>query len=196
MSEEYFTGYTGEADIAALNAKIRANASKPAPVAHVPSDAEIRRGVELEAVRLVRDRAKPVFAEYGRPVPHRNDSEDILSFRKRLVRELQPETVTYADRDVRSVPADLFSPIEQQIYREAAANRWHPSDLKPNEMREVVKLDDAGRKVSEFVTGKGTGFPHGTSVFKQVYGHCIAPAAQSAIYKDGFAQQIGLLYSV
>ncbi|OTP74449.1 hypothetical protein PAMC26510_16545 [Caballeronia sordidicola] len=127
---------------------------------------------------MVRDRARSVFAEYGRPVPLRDVGEDILAYRKKIVRALQPETTSYADRDVRSVPAELFSPIEQKVYQEATANRWHPSDLKPDQMREVVKLDKAGRKVSEFVTGRGSkGF------FKEIYAEHIAPGVISAIHQ-------------
>src|ERR1700722_15687301 len=175
-TEEQLQPYRGGEEVALLNAQIRA-AEKPAPV-RVASEAEIQARADRMAIDIVRDRAKPVFAEYGRPLPAIDSDETILAYRKRLARALQPETDNFVRKDYRSTPADLFVADEQKIYKEAEKNRWNPSDRKPGKMRPVVKIDHAGRRVTEYVTGRGSkGF------FKEIYGAFTAPGVISAIHQ-------------
>lgn len=121
---------------------------------------------ESWAIDQARDRAQKVLNEYGDIAPKPVMGENSADYRRRVLAVLAPNT-RYASNDVRTVPSDVLDRVEAIVYADALENRWHPADLKPGQMRKVTKLDATGRRVEEFVTGKGTG-PE-ASVFKKIY---------------------------
>jgi hypothetical protein len=162
-----------------LNAAVRLR-EREAEEAHrvppPPTPAQIAARVEREAAHLVHTRAESVFNEYGRSAPLRNDGESILQYRLRIVNELKPNSSKAHLEISRGIDAASLAPIEREIYSDAAQNRWHPVDLKPGQMREVVKIDPLGREVHEFVSGAGS-----RGLFKQVYGEFIGPTQLGVI---------------
>lgn len=176
--------------IAALNANVRAReakqrraeqaAAKAVPTAQERADAAARH--EREAIRAAADR---VFSEYGREVPKPFTDESPLSFRRRIVEELLPES-RHAGRTIsKTIDSASLDRIEIETYADALRNRWTPSDLAPGQMREVVKIDAQKRQVHEFVSGKGS-----RGLFAQVYGHCLPQSMAVGVANNGVFEKI------
>jgi hypothetical protein len=162
-----------------LNAAVRVRereAEEARRVPPPPTPAQIAARVEREAARLVRERADAVYAEYGRSAPLRNDGESVLAYRLRIVNDLKPNSSKAHLEISRGIDSTSLAPVEQEVYADAMANRWHPADLKPGQMREVVKVDPLGREIHEFVSGAGS-----RGLFKQVYGEFIGPTQLGVI---------------
>jgi len=132
--------------------------------------AQIAARVEREAAHLVRGRADAVFMQYGRSAPLRDDGESILQYRLRLANALKPNSSKAHFEISRGIDSTSLAPIEQEIYSDALANWRTPADLAPNQMREIIKIDGAGRAIHEFVFGKGS-----RGLFRQVFGEFVAP---------------------
>lgn len=104
-------------------------------------------------------RADSVYQELGRRAPPSMPYEYPDEYRVRLLKELQPHSATWKNIDLEglSEPAAL-NLVEQQILQEARADAISPVDIKPHEIRPIVRLDAmTGHTVTRFA-GRDTHF--------------------------------------
>ena len=127
---------TALADIASLKAQIK-------PI----SDADRR------AFAGAQEKADAAFSAFGDSAPPPMAGESLLDYRLRLLGKLQDHSPVWKGRELGRIAradATLVDVAEQQIYADAVRAADQPADLKPGEMREVVRRDAAGRPVSTF----------------------------------------------
>jgi hypothetical protein len=161
-------------ELARVNAAIRTaeadqlRAEKAVP--QQPTKTDLAERAARQECQAVRARADAIFREYGKQAPLPITDEDPLKYRVRVVRELQPNT-RHAGREISpTIDRASLDLIEGQAYADAWSNRTSPLDVPANVLREIVKTDEAGRRYSEFVSGRGS-----KHMFKQVFGMFVAP---------------------
>lgn len=98
-------------------------------------------------------RADAVYQALGRRAPPPLPYEYPEEFRIRLIEGLRPHSTSWHGVSLENLPGTALDQIEAQIFDEARADARCPSDLKPNEIRSLVR-QDSGRMVTDFV-GRG-----------------------------------------
>ncbi|QIN63121.1 hypothetical protein SBC1_31450 [Caballeronia sp. SBC1] len=161
-------------ELARVNAQIRTReaellrAEKAVPAQ--PTKAELAERAAKQECQAVCARADAIFKEYGRAAPLPIADESALAYRIRVIDELKVNT-RFADKQLsRTTDRASLDVIEGQAYADAWANRQSPLDVPAGVLREIVKTDETGRRISEFVSGRGS-----KGMFKQVFGMFIAP---------------------
>lgn len=96
-------------------------------------------------------KADSVFASYGERAPQPMAGERALPYRRRLLTRLQKHSTDYKDVDLHAIAdSQLLSIAEKKIYADAQA--CAASSLEPGAgLREVVRTDATGRRISTFI---------------------------------------------
>ena len=78
--------------------------------------------------------------------------ESSISYRRRLAGQFKPYSRDYAKVDLASVKdSALFDIIEGRIYADADTASMSAEFMPTTGLREIIKQDATGRKISEFV---------------------------------------------
>lgn len=147
------------------------------------ADKEYLDQAERQEFKAIQYHADSVLREFGKTAAKHIEprgTESAHAYRIRVAQTLASETKKYRHTEISPTidPASLAE-VEAQIYADAFRQSRHPLDLARGQIREIVKVDDAGRKYSEFVAGEGGG------AFKTLYADCIAPAQLGVLLIDG-----------
>jgi hypothetical protein len=111
----------------------------------------------------------PAYEFHGRQAPQQRDGESASMYRRRLLAGLTPYSkdpdvakFNFTDsKDLNWVPDFALPGYADQIKADALSPASHKVDVPPGEIKEIVKRDEGGRKVHEFVSGDGrTTFIH------------------------------------
>nr|WP_275992786.1 NUDIX domain-containing protein [Enterobacter asburiae] len=96
-------------------------------------------------------KADSVFASYGERAPQPMAGERALPYRRRILTRLQKHSADYKDVDLHGIAdSQLLSIAEKKIYADAQASA--ASSLEPGEgLREVIRTDATGRRISTFI---------------------------------------------
>lgn len=96
-------------------------------------------------------KADSVFASYGERAPQPMAGERALPYRRRILTRLQKHSADYKDVDLHGIAdSQLLSIAEKKIYADAQASA--ASSLDPGEgLREVIRTDATGRRISTFI---------------------------------------------
>ncbi|MBU9812373.1 NUDIX domain-containing protein [Rahnella sp. SL6] len=96
-------------------------------------------------------KADSVFASFGERAPMAVAGEKPLAYRRRILTKLQQHSTDYKAVDLSSISdSQMLSIAEKQIY--ADAQKSAASSLEPGAgLREVVRQDATGRKISTFI---------------------------------------------
>ena len=84
----------------------------------------------------------------GAPPPMEN--EPPTAYRRRLAEDLQQHAPNCKDFNIRHSTGTAFDTLERQIKADAQREAHNPTEIPPGELREVVKIDDSGRRIKEF----------------------------------------------
>lgn len=101
-------------------------------------------------------RADSVFQQFGKFAPRPLDGESLLAYRRRLAHALQPFSDRWKDVNLVALADEAaFGIMEGQVYADAAHAANHPTDLKPGQLREIVRVDPStGTRMITFVGGQ------------------------------------------
>lgn len=138
--------------------------------------AELERGIKTESARLnkgaepwnpERDRAALASAQsrcdsvaslFGSSAPRPMAGEEVLNYRVRLANAFKGYSKNVKDIDLNELAASspkAFANLEAEIYNDATAYASSPSSVPQCAMREIVKRDQSGREIREFVGDPG-----------------------------------------
>jgi hypothetical protein len=120
---------------------------------------------QLEAHLTVRDALEPLGINVPSPYVAKLDDDAYLTLLGNLTAKVGP--TERKDVDIFSLPASAKAEWIKQGVDIARAEIDHPRySLKPGELREVVKIDRAGREVKEFYSDEATGVKPWFNQFK------------------------------
>ena len=97
-------------------------------------------------------RADSVANSFGERAPAPLIGESPFAYRQRMAARFKKHSKTYADMNIASInDPKLFGVIEAQIYSDAQAAAMSPCDVPQHTLREVIKTDATGRRITSFV---------------------------------------------
>jgi chemotaxis protein histidine kinase CheA len=103
------------------------------------------------ALAEIQARADGVANAFGDRAPGPLAGETPVNYRRRLAAKFKPHSSDWKDRDLSVVPDSMLDVAEKAIYADAERVAAHPADIAPGTLREIVKHDRTGRRISEFV---------------------------------------------
>lgn len=110
---------------------------------------------DYSAMADAQARADTVYSAFGDSAPRPLNGEDVLAYRKRLAVKIRDHSAQWKGVDLNVLPENVFAIAEDKIYADAMDSAIHPVDVPAGGLREIVKHDPAGRKMSEFVGHPG-----------------------------------------
>jgi len=100
-----------------------------------------------------RARANKIFSLMNQECPPPFSDEAGLTYRRRILQDLKHLSPTFKDINLHAIAdADAFRAVETQIYADADRAARNPATWAGggDTLREVVELDEAGRKIKSF----------------------------------------------
>lgn len=96
-------------------------------------------------------KADSVFASFGERAPQPMAGERAMPYRRRIMTRLQKYSPDYKEVDLHAIAdSQLLSIAEKKIYADAQASA--ASSLEPGAgLREVIRTDATGRRISTFI---------------------------------------------
>ncbi|MEL5258408.1 NUDIX hydrolase [Serratia nevei] len=96
-------------------------------------------------------KADSVFASFGERAPQPMAGERVMPYRRRIMTRLQKYSADYKEVDLHTIAdSQLLTIAEKKIYADAQASA--ASSLEPGSgLREVVRTDATGRRISNFI---------------------------------------------
>lgn len=107
---------------------------------------------DRHAFAQAQSRADEVCQGFGKRAPFPLNGEDVLPYRKRLVHELKCHSPAWKDVDVMAIADEAtFKVAESMVFKDAVAASLNPADLRDDELRAIVRVDnDTGVRTTEF----------------------------------------------
>ena len=104
----------------------------------------------------IQSRADGVASLFGanEKAPSPQPGESPLAYRKRLATKYKQHSNKWKEVDVMAFDDSVLKIAEADIYADAVQYAAAPADMPAGQLREVVKVDRTGRKVTEFVGAK------------------------------------------
>jgi hypothetical protein len=99
-------------------------------------------------------RADTVYQGFGKHAPRPLEGEGLMDYRKRLATNLKMHSSMWKNVKLSKLDEEAFSPIETQIYSDAASAAANPLDLEAGELRMVTKIDPTTGVRSNVFYGK------------------------------------------
>jgi hypothetical protein len=116
-----------------------------------PNDAIFGRGGKFQPMFYnYQDQADQACRAWGaaaRPPLH---GEQLLDYRRRLLRPLMKYSKEFATVDVDTLVEPLIGPIEKSVFSDAIRASTDNSSVPADYLREVVTTDSTGRRISTF----------------------------------------------
>ncbi|HGM6807653.1 TPA: NUDIX domain-containing protein [Serratia marcescens] len=155
-----------KADAAEAEEKAKADAAEAEEKAKADSELariradmeELKNRVPLEVSDEERNeiadtqcKADSVFASFGERAPQPMAGERAMPYRRRIMTRLQKYSTDYKEVDLHAIAdSQLLTIAEKKIYADAQASA--ASSLEPGAgLREVVRTDATGRRISNFI---------------------------------------------
>jgi hypothetical protein len=117
------------------------------PVHADDSDAAAKRSRDMVDTQC---RADSVAQAFGESVPKPMQAEDVLAYRRRLLRPFQRHSKEFKDVDLYKIDGALLDGIETRIYADAAVAAERPDAWPDGRLREMKRTDQSGRVISTF----------------------------------------------
>lgn len=131
-------------ELAAVKARLAAAEAQIAADRAPPSDKD-------EALlSATQTRADSVFLAFGQRAKAPLKGETPVAYRRRLLSELKGHSKTWGSFDLTGMDAKTLEVAEEQIYADALHASKNRTDIPEGELHEVVRTDEAGRKIREF----------------------------------------------
>ncbi len=108
---------------------------------------------EFSAVQAKADSVFQELAKYGKGpgfAPQAKESEGLYQYRYRLADAVKKYSPQFRDINLTGVGISAFRVFEPQFFADAIAEAQHPTQFGPDELRELTRYDEAGRRYSEF----------------------------------------------
>ena len=120
--------------------------------AKMDEDEEAMKADEEEAMYAdAQAKADSVMAAFGKSASRPLKGENLLAYRKRLLRGLQAYSDAYKDINLASIKdAKLLGLAEKQIFADAFAAAKSPSMFAADQLIEINEKDRAGRTITKF----------------------------------------------
>jgi hypothetical protein len=99
--------------------------------------------------------AEPTYRAFNDSAPAQMQGEPLPDYEARLVRPYQKFCKQFPTADLANIGCQITRrAVAAQIYKDALQEAVHPTSLslRPNELREVIKNDSAGRPVTHYVS--------------------------------------------
>lgn len=154
-----------KADAAEAEEKAKADAAEAEEKAKADSElAKIRADMEELKNRVPQEisdeerneiadtqcKADSVFASFGERAPQPMAGERVMPYRRRIMTRLQKYSADYKEVDLHTIADSQLLSIAEKIYADAQASA--ASSLEPGSgLREVVRTDATGRRISNFI---------------------------------------------
>lgn len=107
---------------------------------------------DQDAMADMQVKADSLAAAFGGRAPRFLAGESRLAYRKRLINNFKPHSKAWADVDIASVnDTKTLDVIERQVYADAQHVAANPQVMEGEGLREVVKIDEAGRRVKTYI---------------------------------------------
>ncbi|MFX2608981.1 NUDIX hydrolase [Enterobacter mori] len=114
-----------------------------------PNERRAAADEDGNAMAEAQARADSAYISIGRRAPEPFSGEKALDFRKRALIGVQGLSKQYSAVNIRSVPdSATLAVLEDQIYQDAKGNVDWAIDNTPGYLHKVVKMDDAGRRIT------------------------------------------------
>ncbi|PHI31169.1 DUF2213 domain-containing protein [Budvicia aquatica] len=95
--------------------------------------------------------ADSAYREFGKSARAPMSGETTINYRKRMVNGLKQHSATYKDVDIIAIAdSALLAIAEKQVYADAKATAKSKIASTPNVLIPVVRMDDAGRRITEY----------------------------------------------
>lgn len=96
-------------------------------------------------------KADSVMAAFGKSATRPMQGENLMAYRKRLLRGLQAYSDDYKGIDLKAIKDEaLLSLAERKVYADAAAAARAPGSVADGQLIEMQERDRAGRTISKF----------------------------------------------
>lgn len=106
------------------------------------------------ALAEIQSRADTVASAFGKRASQPMAGETAVAYRRRLAAQYKSHSPSWKDVDLAAIDGTVLKIAEDVIYADALTAASHPADLPAGQLREIVKQDRTGRKISEFVGNK------------------------------------------
>lgn len=106
---------------------------------------------DREAFADAQARADSAYHAFGKKAPRPMDGEDLVGYRRRLVKEMQDHSPAWKGMHIGSLGADVLDRVEEQVYADAMVAARSPNDVPEGELRETITKDRADRNIHNFV---------------------------------------------
>jgi 8-oxo-dGTP pyrophosphatase MutT (NUDIX family) len=110
---------------------------------------------DYSAIADAQVRADRIYSMHGKRAPRSMEGETLISYRRRMANDLKEHSLAWKDIDLKVIADDekhiAFSNVEKIIYADAEHAGLHPATSDEDFLREIVKEDVTGRKITEFV---------------------------------------------
>jgi 8-oxo-dGTP pyrophosphatase MutT (NUDIX family) len=109
------------------------------------TDADHRALVDAQA------RADTIFQAFGDHAPRPLVGEDVEGYERRITGKLKGHSKKWKEINLHAIAdAGTFSIIRDEVYADAMATAESPADVPTGQLREVVRPDVTGRRISTF----------------------------------------------
>jgi 8-oxo-dGTP pyrophosphatase MutT (NUDIX family) len=106
---------------------------------------------DYDAFASEQAKADTVFSALGERASRPQDGENLLAYRRRLAKALQPHSKAWKDVNLSAIADDAaFSIAQGQIYSDAMDAATNPVDLPFGTLREIISADGTGRRITSF----------------------------------------------
>jgi hypothetical protein len=136
------------------NDEARANAAQEANrLNQARRDVEIADHHRKQEIQRQHDGA---FEAHNLTTPMPRADESSSQYHRRLLRDhLQKYSPEYRSVDLNHVPSNMLENVATKIVADALSPVSHSFDVPDGTIKEIVKRDEGGRKVHEFISGDG-----------------------------------------
>lgn len=135
-----------DSDIADLKKKVDAFPAKT----EEPAEEDPAKMADAQAA------ADAVYAQHASAAPRALRGETLLAYRRRLAKGMQAHSPSWKDIPLDALPDSALAVAERQIYADSVQAAKNPVGLPAGQLREIIKTDRTGRRVTEFAGDVGS----------------------------------------
>ncbi|WP_430229680.1 NUDIX domain-containing protein [Paraburkholderia tropica] len=95
-------------------------------------------------------KADSVYSAFGKQAPRAMNGEDLLAYRKRLLKPMVSHSKEWEGSDLGALNASIFDKIETKVYADALESAMHPTDVADGTLRAVPKSTGTGHVITNF----------------------------------------------
>lgn len=96
-------------------------------------------------------RADRSYSLHGLNAPRPMEGETPIAYRRRLVGQLKKHSADYKEIDIAKIDDEkILAIVEKRVYADAEMAARKPVDLGAGELRKVQRIDEVGRRITEY----------------------------------------------